>query len=140
MRIPRFGLTFKRFAIFVMSLSSLSFSTTRKIRFPIFWGKQGQLNVIFILIAIANYKRFRIGIYCNNCMQFWLRTSFKSNIEFFTMTHNLLHNRPHLIYLYRIDNRVLSLVSVFFGCRFEAVGNIYYPVVKYIREPHQNRC
>ena len=70
-------------------------------------------------------------------MQFRFRTRLQSEIEFLSVADNLLHHRAHLVDLNRIDNKVLRLITVFFGCLFKAGRHLFNTIIQNIRKTHQ---
>ena len=53
-------------------------------------------------------------------MKLRLGACLKTDIEFLTMTHNLLNYLPHLIYLDGIDNEIFGLVAILIRSQAEA--------------------
>ena len=55
------------------------------------------------------------------------------------MTDDFLDNRPHLVHLNWINNKVLSLISIFFRSDSKAVGYLFNTVIQNIWETDQHR-
>jgi hypothetical protein len=72
-------------------------------------------------------------------MQLRFRSRFKTDIEFLTVTDNLLDHRAHLVNLYRVNYEILTFVTILLGGKFETVGYFFDTVVENIGETEQHR-
>ena len=70
-------------------------------------------------------------------MKFWLGTSFQSQVELLSMRDDFLNHRLHLVYLDRIDDKVLSLVSILFLGLLKTAGCLLDAVVEDVWETEQ---
>ena len=70
-------------------------------------------------------------------MEFRLRASLQSEVEFLAVRDNLLNDRLHLVHLNRIDDKVLSLVSILFLCLLKTAGCLLDAVVEDVWETEQ---
>ena len=101
-------------------------------------SQQCQFDVTLIFIPVADNQRIGISVDTDNGMKFRLRTGLQTQVEFLSMADNLLYNRTHLVHLDRIDDKVLGLIAILFGCLFETIGYLFNPVIQYIREAYQH--
>ena len=49
-------------------------------------------------------------------MEFGFGTGFQSQIEFLTMTNDFFYYRTHLVYLDRINDKILGLIPILIRC------------------------
>ena len=105
--------------------------------------QQSELDIVFVLIAVANYERV-LGnlahIHCQNGMKLGLRTCFQTYVELSSVAHNLLYHGLHLVNLDGIDDEVLCLIIIFLGCFLKATRNFLDTIVKDIRKSQQHGC
>ena len=72
-------------------------------------------------------------------MKFWFGTRLQSEVELLTVRDDFLHNRLHLVYLDRIDDKVFSLVSILFLGFLKTAGCLLNAVVEDVWETEQYR-
>ena len=101
--------------------------------------QQGKLNVAFVLVSVADNQGIGIRVHGNHGMQFRFGAGFKTEIEFLSVTDNLLDHRAHLIHFNRVDDKVLGFIAVLFRCLFKAFGYLFDAVVQNIGEAKQHR-
>ena len=78
-------------------------------------GKQCQLYVVLVLVAVADDERVAVHIDRQHRMEFWLRPCLQTEVELLAMLDDLLHHRTDLVHLDRIDDEVLGIVTIFLG-------------------------
>ena len=107
--------------------------------FTHFLCQQSQLDIAFILIAVADDQRIGIRVDRNHRMEFGFGTSFQSQIELLAMADDLFHHRTHLIDFYGIDNEILRLITIFIRSLLETVRDLFNTVIQNIWETDQYR-
>ena len=65
-------------------------------------------------------------------------TGFQSEIELLSVADNLFDHRPHLINLNRVDDKVLSFITVLFRRLLKTGRHLFNTVVQNIRETQQH--
>ena len=103
---------FKSFGYGGDQLELIELFNDKKDAFPHFLCQKSKLNIIFILVTVANYKRLGVSVNRQNRMQFRFRTCLKPDVEFFAMADNFFNNRSHLVHLDRVNNKILSSVVI----------------------------
>ena len=103
-------------------------------------GQQGQLDVVFVLVAVADDERVFVGIDGQHCVELGFRTGLQTDVEFLAVAHDLLDHRSHLVHLDGIDDKVLGRVAILVGRLFEAFRDFLDTVVENIGETQQNGC
>ena len=72
-------------------------------------------------------------------MEFGFRTGFQSQIEFLTMTNDFFYYRTHLVYLDRINDKILGLIPILIRCLLKAVRDFFNTIIQNIRKTDQHR-
>ena len=72
-------------------------------------------------------------------MKFWFGTRLQSEVELLTVRDDFLHDRLHLVYFDRIDDKVFSLVSILFLGFLKTAGCLLNAVVEDVWETEQYR-
>ena len=102
-------------------------------------SKQGELDIIFVLISVADNDGVLMRVDCKNRVKLRFRAGFKTDIVFVAVAYDLLNHGAHLVDLDRIDDEVLGLVFILPGCFLEAVGNLADPVVEDVWKAQKQR-
>src|SRR5699024_3754380 len=72
-------------------------------------------------------------------MEFGFGTGFQSQIEFLTMTNDFFYYRTHLVYLDRINDKILGLIPILIRCLLKAVRDFFNTIIQNIRKTDQHR-
>ena len=104
-----------------------------------FLRQQGKLDIAFVLVPVADNHGIIVDIYRQDGVQFRLGTGFEPYIVFGPVPDYFLDYGTHLVYFDRIYYEVLRGIAVLVGSSPETVGNLFYPVVEYVRETEQHR-
>ena len=102
--------------------------------------QQGQLDVATVFVAVADDGRVGLDVGHvdgKHGMKFGLRAGFKTDVETAAMRHQFFHDRLHLVHLDGIDDEVLALVLIFFGCLLEATCQLFNSVVQDVGKTQQ---
>ena len=102
-------------------------------------GQEGQLDVVLVLVSVADYQGVLVDIRGEYGVEFGLRPGFQSDVEFFAVADDFLHDGAHLVYLDGVNHEVLSGVFIFFGSLAETAENLFHPVVEDVGEAQQYR-
>ena len=103
-----------------------------------FLGQQSQLDEALVLVAVAHHERVGVGIDGNDSMQFGLRACLQTEVELLAVVDHLFHNGTHLVHLDGINDEVLTLVTILFGCFLETTRHLLNAVVQYVGKAHQH--
>ena len=99
-----------------------------------FLGKQGQLDIAFVLVSVADDERMAIHVKGKDGMEFGFRACFQAHIVLVPVADEFLHHGAHLVHLDGIDNVALCLIVILLRSTFEAFRNLGDAVVQDVGE------
>ena len=108
--------------------------------FSHFLCEQSQFDEVLVLVAVADDETVGVHVGGEHRVEFRFGACLESEVIFFSVADDFLHDGSHLVHLDGIDDEVLRLVVICLRCFVEAVRCLFDSVVKDVRESEEHGC